>query len=52
MNAWLSRHEKDVFDKLLDYQYVLDIDSKYIGAEAIARTTSTNIRINTVGADS
>lgn len=52
LNAWLSRHEKDVFDKLLDYQYVLDIDSKYIGAEAIVRTTSTNIRINTVGADS
>lgn len=52
LNAWLSRHQKDVFDKLLDYQYVLDIDSKYIGAEAIVRTTSTNIRINTVGADS
>ena len=52
LNAWLSRHKKDVFDKLLDYQYVLDIDSKYIGAEAITRTTSTNIRINTVGADS
>ena len=21
LNAWLSRHEKDVFDKLLDYRY-------------------------------
>jgi hypothetical protein len=27
LNAWLARHEKDVFDKLLEHQYVLDIDN-------------------------
>lgn len=27
LSAWLSRHEKDVFDKLLDYLYILDIDN-------------------------
>mgnify|MGYP003530167745 FL=1 len=27
LNTWLARHEKDVFDKLLEHQYVLDIDN-------------------------
>ena len=27
LNAWLARHEKDVFDRLLDHQYVLDVDN-------------------------
>ena len=27
LNAWLVRHEKDVFDKLLSYQYIIDIDN-------------------------
>ena len=27
LDAWLARHEKDVFDKLLDYPYALDIDN-------------------------
>ena len=27
LDDWLSRHEKDVFGKLTDHQYVLDIDS-------------------------
>ena len=27
LDAWLARHERDVFDKLLPYQYVLDVDS-------------------------
>lgn len=27
LDAWLARHEKDVFDRLLSYQYVIDIDN-------------------------
>jgi len=27
LDAWLSRHEKDVFDKLLSYEYVIDVDN-------------------------
>lgn len=27
LDAWLARHEKDVFDKLLSYQHVIDIDN-------------------------
>lgn len=27
LDEWLARHEKDVFDKLLTYQYILDIDN-------------------------
>lgn len=27
LNAWLAQHEKYVFDKLLEHQYVLDIDN-------------------------
>ena len=27
LDAWLARHERDVFDKLLSYQYIIDIDN-------------------------
>ena len=27
LDTWLARHEKDVIDKLLSYQYVIDIDN-------------------------
>ena len=27
LDAWLSRHERDVFDRLLAYEYVLDVDN-------------------------
>ena len=27
LGAWLSRHERDVFDRLLAYEYVLDVDN-------------------------
>ena len=27
LDAWLARHEKDVFDRLLSFQYVIDIDN-------------------------
>ena len=27
LSTWLSRHEKDIFDKLLEHQYILDIDN-------------------------
>ena len=27
LDAWLARHEKDIFDRLLSFQYVIDIDN-------------------------